>query len=91
VGLKREEVRGGATRDHERLEPLAGPNVEVALPGAAHGPRVGRCAEHERDEEVEPPVTEQRVWQKRCAWAPRSSISSDSSSFGPTEKDFSDA
>jgi hypothetical protein len=61
VGLERGEVGGGATRDHERLEPLAGPNAEVALPGTAHGPCVGRCAAQERDEEVEPPLTEQRV------------------------------
>jgi len=64
VGGERGEVGGGSARELERLEPLAGPDVEVARPGAAHGPR-GRAA-RERDEEVEPAAAERRVGRQRA-------------------------
>jgi hypothetical protein len=64
-GGERGEVGGGAARELERLEPLAGADVEVARPGAAHGPPRGRAA-RERDEEVEPAAAERRVGGQRA-------------------------
>jgi hypothetical protein len=64
VGGKRGEVGGGAACELERLETLAGPDVEVARPGAAHG-TCGRAA-RERDEEVEPAAAERRVGGERA-------------------------
>ena len=66
MGRERGEVGGGAAREHERLEPLAGPDAEVARPGAAHGPGGGGGAARERDEEVEPAPAERRVGRQQA-------------------------
>jgi hypothetical protein len=57
----------GPAREHERLEPLPGPDAEVARPGAAHGPPgAGGVAARQRDEEVEPAPAERRVGVQRA-------------------------